>query len=126
MGGGAEQDDGTDPAAQFQRVTKVTEIVRNSWCAVMALSAIVMLIAGFIGLVAPRRGRRWLLASGFVIILATIGTMAGILVLIRYGDFPNMKAPAYVLITGAQSSLGWVLVFTCRRRRDEGASAHLP
>lgn len=118
MGGAQAEEGGVDPAVQMQRVTKVTEVVRNSWGVLMALAAAVLLVAALTGLISPRRGRKWLLASGFAIILATIGTMAGILVLIKMADFPQMKPAAYAVITIGQSSLGWVLVFACRRPRS--------
>jgi hypothetical protein len=126
MGGGMKQNGDGDPAAGMRRATIVTEVVRHTWVALMALAAAVMLTAGAVAVSGPHRGRRWLLVAGFFIIVATIGTMAGILVLIRFGDFPRMKAPAYVLITGAQSSLGWILVFTCRRRQPDLRAASQP
>lgn len=126
MGGGMQQNGDGDPAASMRRATIVTEVVRHAWGALMGVSAAVMFVAAALGISGPNRGRRWLLTAGFLIILATIGTMAGILVLIRFGDFPQMKAPAYVLITGAQSSLGWILVFTTRRPRTTGQARHQP
>lgn len=126
MGGAARQEGGVDPAVEMKRVTEVTEIVRNSWGVLMALAAIVMLLAGVVALVRPRRGRGWLLGAGLSIILATIGTMIGILVLIRMADFPPMKPAAYVVITGGQSFMGWVLVFACRKGRSRGVSERDP
>ncbi|MCG3138376.1 MAG: hypothetical protein HJJLKODD_02239 [Phycisphaerae bacterium] len=97
---------------QIERYRFVQGAVMIGWSILMSLTAGVMLGAALAGLFGAVRTRQWHRLVAVLILLSTIGTVAGLWLLSRYGGFPQPDYSLVATIAAIQISYAIAIIFT--------------
>lgn len=108
--GVAMQESNDSPAASptWLAVSLATRYVGT---AVEAAGVVYVFIAGIVAIrTEPRRAAWHLAAAGWVIVVCSLLTVLGIVVLVNWAQYPPVRPETVLKIGLAQSALGWILL----------------
>jgi len=105
---------GKSPDISFHPAVPV--ITRLAWLAIMWLVGLWSALSGLLAVLARPTGPRVLRATGFLVVLATAATLAGIQTLTRWGGFYSLPAYTIALICTCQVLPGILLLAIIPKR----------